>query len=184
MKQCAWGVHAAVPRELASELDDLARREPPALDVHGPPVHEQSYVSLVGGRIYSGPAFIFPDAVPAPVDVVAVTDASLLEHHFRGWTADEIPGRSPIIAVVEEGHAVSVCFCARRSAVAAGAGLETADRWRGHGLGPRVTAAWARAVRASGRLPIYSTYWSNNASLAVARKLGLITCASDWSLSE
>src|SRR6185436_13781001 len=86
-------------------------------------------------------------------------------------------------AVVEHGQAVSVCFCARRSDVAAEAGLETAAAFRGRGLAARVTAAWALAIRASGRLPIYSTSWSNHASLAVARKLGLAACASDWSLS-
>jgi hypothetical protein len=79
---------------------------------------------------------------------------------------------------------VSVCFCARQSAAAAEAGLETAERFRGRGLGPRVTAAWALAIRASGRLPLYSTSWSNEASLAVARKLRLEACASDWSLSR
>jgi len=84
--------------------------------------------------------------------------------------ADELPGRAPMLALVEDGYVVSVCFCARRSAEAAEAGLETAEHFRGRGLGPRVTAAWALAIRASGRLPLYSTSWSNEPSLAVARK--------------
>jgi hypothetical protein len=45
-----------------------------------------------------------------------------------------------------------------------------------------VTAAWAAAIRASGRIPLYSTSWSNTGSLAVARKLGLSVYASDWSV--
>ena len=55
-----------------------------------------------------------------------VDEVRLLARHFSGWTAAEIPGRSPVVAVVEDGHAVSVCFCARRSDAAAEAGLETA----------------------------------------------------------
>ena len=38
-------------------------------------------------------------------------------------------------------------------------------------------------MRASGRTPLYSTAWSNAASLAVARKLGLIPYAATWNLS-
>ena len=78
---------------------------------------------------------------------------------------------------------MSVCFCARRAGFAAEAGLETAPPFRGLGLGPRVAAAWALAMRASGRTPLYSTAWSNAASLAVARKLGLIPYAATWNLS-
>jgi predicted GNAT family acetyltransferase len=69
-----------------------------------------------------------------------------------------------------DGHAISVCFCARRSQLAAEAGVETAVGYRGRGFASRVSAAWARLIRRSGRLPLYSTSWSNTASLAVARK--------------
>ena len=50
-------------------------------------------------------------------------------------------------------------------------------RWIGGGVGwpPRVTAAWALGgSRVRGVIPLYSTSWSNEASLAVARKLGLV----------
>jgi len=180
---CAWAVRVDLPQKLSDELDNLAREEPPAMDLREAPVHADRYMSLVGGRIESGPAFMFPDVVAQPADIVFIEDLRLLSRNFRGWTAGEIPGRSPIPAVLEDGHAVSVCFCARRSDVAAEAGLETATAFRGRGFGPRVTAAWALAVRASGRAPLYSTSWTNDASLAVARKLGLVAYASTWSLS-
>ncbi len=116
---------------------------------------------------------------------MVVEDERLLERHFRGWVPGEIAaGRSPVLAIVEAGYPVSVCFCARRSEVAAEAGLETAEAFRGRGFGSRVTAAWALAVRATGRVPLYSTSWTNEASLAVARKLGLAAYASTWSLSD
>ena len=82
----------------------------------------------------------------------------------------------------EGGHPVSVCFCARRTAAAAEAGVETAAAFRGRGYGPRVVTAWAAAVRSQGLVPIYSTGWENNASRAVARKLGLVPFATDFAV--
>ena len=146
-------------------------------------MHVERYVSLVKGRIDSGPSFVFPEAIAGPPGTVCVDDVALLDHNFSGWQASEIPQCAPIVGVVENGQAVSVCFCARRSDVAAEAGVETAVELRGRGMGPRVTAAWAVAVRASGRIPLYSTSWSNEASMAVARKLGLVAFASTWSVS-
>ncbi len=194
---CAWAVRADLPNDLAGELDRLAREEPPALDLRDAPVHADRYLSLLGGQIESGreavvetrqsngPAFTFPNALAWPTDVVVVEDERLLKRNFRGWVAGEIAaGRSPVLAIVEDGYPVSVCFCARRSDAAAEAGLETAEAFRGRGFGPRVTAAWALAIRATGRVPLYSTTWTNDASLSVARKLGLVAYASTWSLSD
>ena len=180
---CAWAIHASVEPVIAEEVESLAREEPPISDLRTPPVHSKRYVSLVGGELRSGPAFTFPEEVAQHGDTEIVDDLRQLEFHFTGWTADEIPDASPIVAVLEDGHAVSVCFCARRAGFAAEAGLETAPPFRGLGLGPRVAAAWALAMRASGRTPLYSTAWSNAASLAVARKLGLIPYAATWNLS-
>ena len=195
--RCSWAVRADVPNDLARDLDRLAREELPALDFRDAPLHVDRYMSLLGGRIGSshdtvtkarqsdGPLFTFPDVVEQPADVVVVEDEQLLERHFRGWVAGEIAaGRSPVLAVVEDSYPVSVCFCARRSDVAAEAGLETAAPFRGRGFGPRVTRAWALAIRASGRIPLYSTSWTNPASLGVARKLGLMAYASYWGLSD
>jgi len=88
------------------------------------------------------------------------------------------------MAIVENGYPVSVCFSARGSSIAAEAGVETAVGFRGRGFGPRVTAAWASAVRAAGRVPLYSTDWSNESSLVLARKLGLEAYAADWSATD
>ena len=179
---CAWAVRADLSQEIAEKLAGLAREEPPVADFRDAPVHAERYRSLAGGEVYSGPAFAFPETIEQPAATVLVNEVQLLARHFSGWTAAEIPGRSPVVAVVEDGDAVSVCFCARRSDAAAEAGLETAAAFRGRGLGPQVAAAWALAVRASGRIPLYSASWSNGASLSVARKLGLVAYASGWSL--
>ena len=179
---CAWAVRADVPPEVAAELDALASEEPPVSEFREAPVHAERYRVLVGGEVYFGPAFTFPKTIEKPDATVFVHALPLLTRHFSGWTAAEIEGRSPILAVVEDGAAVSLCFCARRSDTAAEAGLETAASFRGRGLGTQVAAAWALAVQASGRVPLFSTSWQNGASLAVARKLGLVAYASGWSL--
>ena len=83
---------------------------------------------------------------------------------------------------MDGGYPVSICFCARKSGNAAEAGVDTTAASRGRALAPRVVAAWALAIRASGRIPLYSTFWHTTASLAVARKLGLVQYASDWSI--
>jgi hypothetical protein len=186
---CAWAMGLDVTDEVAVELDRLARQEPPGVRFDEAPVHARRYVELLSasGRqvgVSFGPAFEFPELGSGAGDIVLVDDERLLGRHFSGWAVGEIAaGRSPVVAAVEDGWPVSICFCARSSDEAAEAGLETAAAFRGRGLGPRVTAAWARAVRASGRIPLYSTSWGNAASLAVARKLGLVAYASGWSVA-
>ena len=184
--ESAWAVHRDVPEELAEQIAVLARQEPPVRDLQAAPVYAAEYLSLTGGRPgFAGPAFLFPETLVSTASLVVVDDERQLQRNFRGWELGEISaGRAPVLAVMEDGFPVSICFCARRSDTAAAAGLETAEAYRGRGLGPRVTAAWAMAVRATGRVPLYSAAWSNEPSLAVARKLGLTAHASFWSVSE
>ena len=137
-----------------------------------------------GGAIETGPTFLFPDQLPAAPGIVEITDHARLTRHFRGWLADELPERAPILAICDGDDAISVCFCARRSDRAAEAGVETAREHRGRGHAPLVTAAWAAAVRASGRVPVYSTQHTNTASLAVARKLGLLAYAVELNVLD
>ena len=178
----AWAVRSDVPQHLAEELDALARDEPPVADFRDAPIHAARYLSLLEGTIDCGPAFEFPEENAKASDTVYIDDAEQLDYHFEGWTKDEIPYRTPIVGLIEDGHAVSICFCARRTDVTSEAGVETAVEFRGRGFAIQVTAAWALAIRASGRVPLYSTSWDNHASLAVARKLGLLTYASTWSI--
>lgn len=179
----AWGIRAGVPDALAEELTALARDEPPVGDLRDLPKHVERYRAL-GTTESFGPAFEFPDVIAAPSDIVLIEDERLLNVNFRGWIPGEIAaGCAPVMGIVVDGLPVSVCFCARRSAVAAEAGVDTASAYRGRGYAARVTAAWALAMRVSGRTPLYSTSWMNTASLAVARKLELVAYASDWSIA-
>src|SRR6188768_1688642 len=194
---CAWAIRADVDRQVAEELESLARLEPPTSNFRAAPRYAPDFLLLlrdrtapscdiVGKRTHSdGPAFVFPDSLAQSADLVVVQDEALLAQHFSGWTLGEIAaGRSPVLAIVEDGRPVSIAFCARSSAVAAEAGVETAPAYRGRGFGLRVVTAWALAVRASGRIPLYSTSWANGSSLSIARKLGLTAYASDWSVYD
>ncbi|MGC4042420.1 MAG: GNAT family N-acetyltransferase [Armatimonas sp.] len=181
----AWAVRDDVPDELAEQIRALIQEEPLTGDFQAAPKHAVRYLDLLGGQVsYDGLAFTFPEILPLATDVVLVEDEHWLERHFQGWEPGEIAaGRAPMLAVVEDGYPVSVCFCARRSDTAAAAGLETSAAFRGRGFGSRVTAAWATAVRTTGRIPLYSAARTNAASLAVTRKLGLTAHASFWSVS-
>ncbi len=182
-ESCVWAVGSGVGEEQAREVSMLALEEQPTADFHLPPKHAEKYREILGGEFDFGPAFEFPELLPVVERAVRVEDLAALQCSFGGWTADEIPGRSPIMGIFEDGAPVSICFSARISELAAEAGVETAPDYRGRGLAGLATYAWATAVRASGRTPIYSTSWSNGPSLAVARKLGLTSCASYWNLS-
>jgi len=194
---CAWGVHAQIPDDIAMAIERIARSEPPVRDFRESPVHVAEYRRILNAHLFSqhgtdiellelsGPAMSFPQELPTVSDALAVEEERLLAIEFGGWVIGEIAGgRGPVLAICENGRPVSVCFCARSAEAFAEAGVETAPRYRGRGLAVRAAAAWAHAIRAQGRTPLYSTQWTNHASLAVARKLRLMTYASTWSLAE
>jgi hypothetical protein len=177
----AWAVNSSLAEELAREVEALALDERPTSDYYEAPKHLDKYLELLSGNPQSAVAFEFPALLEVPSGVAQITDFKLLQHSFSGWTAEEIPHRWPIMAVLEDEVPVSVCFSSRLSEVAAEAGVETTPQSRGRGYAGIVTGAWAAAISESGRTPIYSLLQTNKASIAVARKLGLVSCASYWS---
>ena len=118
---------------------------------------------------------------PGPPDVIEVSPSTthLLSPEFA-WLADELTVRHPVMAMVVDGMAVSVCFSARSTSAASEAGVETLPQHRGRRYAGAVTVAWADAVRRQGRIPLYSTSWTNHASCRVAARLGLIQYATDF----
>lgn len=131
-------------------------------------------------RVWSGPAFTFPDDLPSPAGTLPITaaNADLLRAHLPQWLGD-VGVSVPMYAVVADGHAVSVCASVRTTPHANEAGVETAPAYRGRGYAAAAAAAWALAIRAEGRVPLYSTSWDNAASRAVARTLRLHPFGSD-----
>ena len=158
---CAWAVRADLPADVAGELDRLARDEPPASDLRDAPAFADRYVSLLKDRSHRAncprPRPGNPTDRPScsPMQFPArrdrrCDDERLLDRHFRGWVPGEIAaGRAPVMAIVEDDVPVSICFCARPSEVAAEAGLETAEAYRGRGyaLASRRRGRWRSAPR-------------------------------------
>lgn len=131
-------------------------------------------------QTWQGPAFVFPDEIPTSTDAVRVTheNAQLLRPYLESWLSD-VGVSGPMYAVVVDGHAVAVCASVRQTSMAHEAGVDTVVSFRGRGFAGQVVAAWARAVRDDSLIPLYSTSWENDASRAVARKLGLAQFGSD-----
>lgn len=133
-----------------------------------------------------GPAFRFSEvgAFRGGVETLAITEANsdLLVQNFP-YTKSVLAERSPVVGVERDGALVAACYSARHSATAAEAGVATVESHRGQGLAVAVVSAWAAATQAAGMTPLYSTSWQNEASLAVARKLGLEAYADTFSLT-
>lgn len=131
-------------------------------------------------REYAGPAYRFPDRLVRPGGVTLITEAnqSLLADHWLDLVPD-LDLRQPILAVLRDGAAVSLCYTSRLGPRAAEAGVETLPAFRGNGFAAQATAAWASTIQGRGLIPLYSTWRENLASQAVARRLGLLQYGVD-----
>ncbi|MDE2670806.1 MAG: GNAT family N-acetyltransferase [Chloroflexota bacterium] len=186
-----WRFRGDLPDDLVSRLEALCREEPPATDLRAPPRHGERYRELLAAHApiaetWSGPAYRFPAALPPTTPhVVRLTaeNAHLLRGGDLEPRLEDIGQSEPLVALVREDRAVSVCGSVRITPEAHEAGVETSTGARGSGFAVAVVAAWARAVRQLGAEPLYSTSWDNAASQAVARKLGLIPYASTFHMT-
>jgi RimJ/RimL family protein N-acetyltransferase len=184
-----WRFGRHVSDELVAELERVLQPAPITADLTEAAIPLQPLRELLqtGEELptfSSGPTWRFPDEIRQTAEVTLITADNVgLLLPFFPWAAEELSFRLPCAAVVEDGVAVSICCSSRNTAKAAEAGVDTIEQYRGRGHATAVTAAWARAVRASGRIPFYSTWWENAASRGVARKLGLIQFSVDLSIA-
>ena len=195
-----WRFRDDLTDDTVRQLDRLAADEPVDDDLRAEPRNLGAFLEVLRAdradpSTYAGPAFRFPDELPplpASANVTRLTRENSHVLQGLGWdldastlenSAQEFEARGPFMVVIVDGAAVSACFCARLTTRAAEAGVETAEASRGRGYAPAVVAAWAHAVRAMGRIPLYSTSWDNLASQTVARKLGLVQYGTDLSLA-
>ena len=180
-----WRVRRDLHVTLVRELETIVALERVATDLRQSPVPFQCLLDVLNQhapvkRVWQGPAWHFPDEIVPPNDIrtVIVTNIELLSATFGGEVESWVDCH-PCLAVVEHDVPVAVCFSSRSSAAASEAGVETLAAFRGRGYASAVTAAWARAIRDLGRIPLYSTSWDNLASRGVARRLGLTLYGAD-----
>lgn len=179
----SWLLSAALSHEERTELGEIFAREA----VFNETGEMEDAAPLLGGdgkRLgeYRGPAFHFPESLPAAGNSAELlhdaTDAQTVPE--LSWIRDAKSAEHPLAVVRNPaGEIVSVCHSARSTAGGAEAGVETAPGYRGHSFAVAVVLLWAATVRAEGRIPLYSTQWTNHASRAVARKLGLVMYGED-----
>ena len=159
-----WLFRDDLPDEQTRELEVLCRSEPSTKDLRRPPRFA-------------------PEAPPYAV-LITKEEGRMLEAGFP-WMLPHLRADvdiGPVTAAVVNGSAVSICYCARLSPLAAEAGLETLDAMQRRGYATAAVSAWATAVRRRGLLPLYSTSWENLASQRVAEKVGALCYGEDWEI--
>jgi RimJ/RimL family protein N-acetyltransferase len=181
----AWWFRHDVAAGLVSDLDALCESLPMAREFDaGLDTAAQLLACLTrDGPVcstWSGPAYNFPTDPSVHESAVRVTpdNATVLSPYLEDWCND-VASALPMTAVLHDGKAVSVCGSVRITPQAHEAGVETHPYFRGRGYGARVVAAWATAVDEMARVPLYSTFWDNEPSRALAKKLGLMQYGVD-----
>ena len=171
----------AVPDSVARRISEVVRLAAHSADLTLLPSTKDAVDDILSNhrastRQESGPIYRFPESLADPAeDVIQLIPSNVaLARDSYPWLLTELDEWRPCFAVVRDGAAVSICFSSRIGQVANEAGVDTLPGYRGRGFASAVTAAWARAVQAGGRIPLYSTSWDNQASQSVARRLGLI----------
>ena len=170
-----------LPEELVDQLETIVSSEPVPDDLYEEPAYSETLNSLLGTHADVGLAYRFPERIRQPQNVVRIGEdnSDLLRTYLPDWMGDAELSQ-PVVVRTVDGDAVSICCCARQTSRAAEAGLETAKAFRGRGYAGAVVAAWARAVRELGRIPLYSHALENEASRNVARKLGMVLYGVDF----
>ena len=181
-----WRFRADLPQILIEELEALCVDEPVTMEFHRTPRHVEAYVRLLEThapvhKLWMGPAYHFTEYLEPSRPLLAITETNA--EWLRGGSEKliaELPDWQPIVALVEESRAVSVCRSVRITPAAHEAGVETLPDFRGKGYAKDVVAGWARLVQSMGAIPLYSTSWENTASQAVAKKLHLVPYGADF----
>lgn len=199
---CAPGAHALwigteVRNAAAAELAAAFAATAPARDPAAPPpALDRCRRILEAGRAieqHAGPSYVFPDAVPASLEVRVERSDRSGRDALRGanpgnWEPVEwnelLDGRlGPWTMVLDGDRAVSICHTPRPlTPRTAECGVWTEPGARGRGYAAATAVVWADLLRPTGRVLFYSTDAANRSSQRVAERLRLRPIGWTWRL--
>ena len=174
-----------LPDPVIAQLKEVAA-EPISMNFQRIPRSHRQFEDILQShapieRVWVGPAYRFPEHITPPTNIARLSceNAGLLKGDFTEMVS-ELNGSHPYLAIIEGSQAVSICRSVRLSSRAHEAGVDTLMGYRRRGYATAVVSAWALAVRALNRIPLYSTSWDNVASQGVAQRLGLVQYGVDY----
>ena len=175
-----------LPDNVIAQLKEAAAAEPMPVGSKKIPKSHSRFKDILQNhapieRVWIGPAYRFPEHIALPTNAIQLSckNAGLLNGDFTEMVS-ELNSSQPYLAIIEDSRVVSICRSVRLSSHAHEAGVDTLVGYRRRGYATSVVAAWALAVRALNRIPLYSTSWDNVASQGVARRLGLVQYGVDY----
>ena len=175
-----------LPDNVVVQLKEVDAAEPMLMNSRKIPRNHRQFKNILQShapieRVWVGPAYRFPQQIAPPTNVVRLSraNADLLKGNFAEMVS-ELNSSQPYLAIIEDSQAVSICRSVRSSSRAHEAGVDTLVGYRRRGYATSVVAAWALAVRALNRTPLYSTSWDNLASQGVAQRLSLVQYGIDY----
>ena len=175
-----------LPDNVVTQLKEVAAVEPTPVNSEKIPKSHRQFENILQShapieRVWIGPAYRFPEHITSPTNVsrLSTENAGFFKKDFAEMVS-ELNSSQPYLAVIEDSQVVSICRSVRLSSHAHEAGVDTLIGYRRRGYATSVVAAWALAVRALNRIPLYSTSWNNVASQGVARRLGLEQYGVDY----
>lgn len=185
-----WRFRSDLPMTLIDQLENLCHNEPITADLNQPPTYLNTYIQLLEAhqpiqRVWHGPAYQItsPQAISSKTCVhITTNNTHILGTGFEKMQA-ELETAQPFFAIVQQGHAVSICRSVRISSQAHEAGIETLNTYQRQGYATAALAKWANAVRKMGYFPLYSTSWENKLSQKLAQKSGAVRYGDDFHIT-
>ncbi len=175
-----------LPDNVVAQLKEVAAAEPMPVNSQKIPRNRRQFEDILQShapieRVWIGPAYRFPEHITSPPNVIRLSreNTGLLKEDFAEMVS-ALNSSQPYLGVIEDSQAVAICRSVRLSSHAHEAGVDTLIDHRRRGYATSVVAAWALAVRALNRIPLYSTSWDNVASQGVAQRLGLVQYGVDY----
>ena len=179
---CSFG--AELHEEVCRELERIAK--PKNFDPDSSPRHTEQYLSLLSTidsgtkrELYDSLTYWFPVAGRERLEKdcrqIDSGNQSLLDEYFEhmlGYQGKVIGYDQPVVALIVDGVAVSVCSSARSNEEAHECYVLTAFEYRQKGYATSVVKSWANILKSKGLIPLYNTSIGNEPAQTVALKAG------------